>query len=42
MLLYNTRASIPVVEPGSCKLLGMISYWELGEKILAEGSSKNA
>ena len=35
--LYNTRASIPVVEPGSCRLLGMISYWEVGEKILAAG-----
>jgi len=37
MQLYNTRASIPVVEPGTCKLLGMISYWEIGEKILAAG-----
>ncbi len=38
--LYNTRASIPVVEPGTCKLLGMISYWDIGEKILtAEGVS---
>ena len=35
--LYNTRASIPVVEDGSCKLLGMISYWDIGEKILAAG-----
>ena len=32
--LYETRASIPVVEKDSCKLLGMISYWEVGEKIL--------
>ncbi len=37
MQLYNTRASIPVVEPGTCKLLGMISYWEIGEKILEAG-----
>ncbi len=37
MQLYNTRASIPVVETGTCKLLGMISYWEIGEKILAAG-----
>lgn len=40
--LYNTRASIPVVEEGSCKLLGMISYWDIGEKILAAGVSKDA
>ncbi|MES9900044.1 MAG: CBS domain-containing protein [Sedimenticola sp.] len=35
MLLYTQRASIPVVEPGSCKLLGMISYWDVGKRILA-------
>lgn len=40
--LYNTRASIPVVEEGSCKLLGMISYWDIGEKILAAGDSTDA
>jgi acetoin utilization protein AcuB len=40
--LFNTRASIPVVEPGTCKLLGMISYWEIGEKILAAGAVENA
>ena len=46
MQLYKTRASIPVVEPGTCKLLGMISYWDIGEKILAAGltvgEAKNA
>lgn len=42
MQLYNTRSSIPVVERGSCKLLGMISYWEIGEKILAVGASQDA
>ena len=42
MQLYNTRASIPVVEPGTCKLLGMISYWDIGEKILAAGAHKDA
>ena len=42
MQLFNTRASIPVVEPGTCKLLGMISYWEIGEKILAAGTEKDA
>lgn len=40
--LYNTQASIPVVEPGTCKLLGMISYWEIIEEILAVGGSGNA
>lgn len=40
--LYETRASIPVVEPGSCKLLGMISYWDIGEKIMNAGASNNA
>ena len=37
MQLYKTKSSIPVVEPGTCKLLGMISYWDIGEKILAAG-----
>lgn len=40
--LYETRSSIPVVAPGSCKLLGMISYWEIGQKILDAGEHKNA
>ena len=40
--LYKTRSSIPVVEEGSCKLLGMISYWDIGEKILAAGDSSDA
>ncbi len=40
--LYETRSSIPVVEKGSCKLLGMISYWDIGEKILACAESQNA
>ena len=42
MQLYKTRASMPVVEPGTCKLLGMISYWDIGEKILAAGAAENA
>ena len=42
MQLYKTRASIPVVEDGSCKLLGMISYWDIGEKILSAGDEKDA
>lgn len=40
--LYETRSSIPVVEHGTCKLLGMISYWEVGEKILLAGKKKDA
>jgi len=34
LLLYKTKASIPVVDPDSQKLLGVISYWDVGEKIL--------
>lgn len=40
--LHQTGAAIPVVEPGSCKLLGVISYWDVGEKILAAGKIKDA
>lgn len=40
--LYNTRASIPVIEDNTCKLLGMISYWDIGEKILAAEAHKDA
>lgn len=40
--LYNTHFSIPVVAEGSCKLLGMISYFDIGEKILAVGNQHNA
>ncbi len=35
LLLYRTRTSIPVVDPQSGKLLGMISYWDIGERILS-------
>jgi CBS domain-containing protein len=35
LLLYRTRISIPVVAPGTGKLVGMISYFDVGEKILA-------
>lgn len=31
--LYRTRSSIPVVDPDSGKLLGMISYWDAGRHI---------
>jgi len=40
--LYDTRMSIPVVEEDSCLLLGMISYFDVGEKILTAGMHKNA
>lgn len=33
-MLYLTRASLPVVEPDSGKLVGVISYFDAGEKIL--------
>lgn len=35
VILHDTKTSIPVLEPGSCKLLGMISYWDVGEHILS-------
>jgi CBS-domain-containing membrane protein len=38
--LYDTRVSIPVVEADGCKLLGMISYFDVGKKILQSGSNK--
>ncbi len=40
--LYDTKASIPVVEKGTCKLLGMISYWDIGNKILHAGGQQDA
>ncbi len=33
-LLYNTKTSIAVVEPETDRLVGMISYWDVGAKIL--------
>ncbi len=33
-ILYMTRASLPVVEPESGKLLGIISYFNVGDKIM--------
>ncbi len=40
--LYETRSSIPVVRQGSCELLGMISYFDVGAKILEAGAAENA
>ncbi|HFD86447.1 MAG TPA: CBS domain-containing protein [Gammaproteobacteria bacterium] len=35
LILYRSKVSLPVVERESGKLLGMITYWGVGEKILA-------
>lgn len=40
--LYETKSSIPVVEPDTCKLLGMISYYDVGRKILTAGEHDDA
>jgi CBS-domain-containing membrane protein len=40
--LYETRSSIPVIEKDTCKLLGMISYWDIGRKILESGAPQDA
>jgi len=35
LLLYRSKASIPVTDPDSGKLMGMISYWDVGKHILS-------
>ena len=40
--LYDTKSSIPVVDPKSEKLLGMISYFDVGRKILDVGANGHA
>jgi len=35
LLLYRTRISIPVVDPDTKMLVGMISYFDVGERILS-------
>lgn len=35
LILYRTRTSIPVVDPETGKLLGVISYWDASERILS-------
>jgi CBS domain-containing protein len=42
LILYRTKASLPVVDPETGKLVGVISYWDLGEKVLAEGGKNDA
>jgi len=36
LILYRNRCSLPVVDPESGRLLGMISYFDVGENILAQ------
>jgi CBS domain-containing protein len=35
LVLYRTRASLPVVEKDTNRLVGAISYWDAGKKIYA-------
>jgi CBS domain-containing protein len=35
LILYRNKDSLPVVDTESGKLLGVISYWDAGEKILS-------
>lgn len=36
LILYRTRNSVAVVTPDDGRLVGMISYWDAGEKILEQ------
>lgn len=36
LALYHTRSSVPVVEPDSNRLIGMVSYWDVVQKILEQ------
>jgi CBS domain-containing protein len=36
LILYRTGNSIPVVEKRTGRLMGMISYFDVGEKVLAQ------
>lgn len=35
LILYRTKTSIPVVDPDTGKLAGMISYWDVGKSVLS-------
>jgi len=37
LTLYNAKANLPVVEKDSGRLVGMISYYNVGDKIMEEG-----
>jgi CBS domain-containing protein len=36
LVLYQTRRSVPVVDPKDRRLLGVVSYWDVGRAILAQ------
>ncbi len=36
LVLYQTRRSVPVVNPKDRRLLGVVSYWDVGRAILAQ------
>ena len=36
LILYRSRISLPVVDPESGRLEGMISYFDVGERIMAQ------
>jgi CBS-domain-containing membrane protein len=36
LVLYQTRRSVPVVDPHDNRLLGVVSYWDVGRAILAQ------
>ena len=38
LTLYRTRTAVPVVEKDSGRLVGVISYWDVGTKILEGGA----
>lgn len=39
LTLYHTKANLPVVEEGTDRLVGMISYFDVGTKIMEEVSA---
>lgn len=34
LVLYQTRRSVPVVDPQDGRLVGVVSYWDIGKAIL--------
>jgi CBS domain-containing protein len=36
LVLYQSRRSVPVVDPKDRRLLGVVSYWDVGKRILAQ------
>jgi len=36
LAIYHSQSSLPVVEPTSKRLVGMVSYWDVGQQILAQ------